>query len=332
MLKDEVLISVAAGKGGDGCCSFRREAFRPRGGPDGGDGGHGGDVVFETDEGMNSLIELTRWRIIKAKDGQQGLGKNCTGKSAEHVTVKVPVGTVFYDQDTGEQLADLSTHGATWRAAKGGKGGRGNQNFASSINQSPVEFEYGEPGEQRKLRVELKIIADAGLVGLPNAGKSTLLSRCSRAKPKIADYPFTTLEPQLGMVEVSGDRFAMADIPGLIEGASEGRGLGHKFLKHVERTRVILHLIDMTAGEAEQLAANYYTIRGELEKFSTELAAKAEIVVGNKVDVPEARARVDELAALIGKKVIPMSGVSGENLDTVMQAAARAIREARARE
>ena len=332
MFKDEAIIEVKAGKGGDGCVSFRREYKVPKGGPDGGDGGRGGDVILIADPDATSLIEQVRKRRITARDGGPGTGSNCTGANADTTYVRVPVGTVCFDSETNQQIADLTEPEQQVMLARGGKGGRGNKAFASATHQTPRDFEWGFEGEQRNYRLELKLIADVGLVGMPNAGKSTLLSRCSAARPKIADYPFTTLGPLPGIVELGVERFVMADIPGLIEGASEGKGLGHQFLRHIERTRVIVHLVDLSTGEVEELAKNYRAIRHELESFSPTLAAKQEIIVGNKVDIPEARERLKDFAAAIGKDVVPLSGVTGENLKPLLERLLRIVRDEQKKE
>ncbi len=329
MFKDEAVITVKAGRGGDGCVSFRREAFAPKGGPDGGAGGRGGDVTFVADRHESSLLTLMRRRNVKAAPGQPGSGANRFGKDGRDEVVLVPVGTMFFDAETGELLADLTEEGNSWRAARGGRGGKGNKFFASATHQVPREFEYGEPGESRKLKLELRMIADVGLAGLPNAGKSTLLSRCSAAKPKVASYPFTTLEPSLGIVERGFARFIMADIPGLIEGASSGKGLGHKFLRHIERTRILVHLVDLSSGDLEELVANYHTIRRELEAHSPSVASKFEVVAGNKVDVTEAREILPEFAAAIGKPVIPVSGVTGEGIEEFLTHVMRELQRVR---
>ena len=318
---DQAEICVRSGKGGDGCLSFRREKYVPKGGPNGGDGGDGGSVYLEADPQLATLVDLTGHHHWIAPPGRPGLGDNCSGKRGEDVTVRVPPGTMIYDRDTGALLKDLVEPGARVCIVSGGKGGRGNAKFASSTHQTPREFEHGGPGEERWLRLELKLIADVGVVGLPNAGKSTLLSRVSRARPKIADYPFTTLVPNLGIVSLPGYRqFVMADVPGLIEGAHEGVGLGDQFLRHIERTRVILHLIDLYPPEGSPTpAAAYRTIRRELEKYSEILASKPEIVVANKLDLagrddpPELAAQAEE----IGTEVLGISAVSGRGLERV---------------
>ncbi len=316
---DEAEICVRSGKGGDGCVSFRREKYVPKGGPDGGDGGDGGSVYLEADPQMSTLVDFTGHHHWTAENGRPGMGANCSGKKGQDEFVKVPTGTLVFDRDNGLLLRDLSIDGDRVCVARGGIGGKGNARFATSTHQAPREFEPGTPGEERWLRLELKLIADVGVVGLPNAGKSTLLSRVSKAKPKIADYPFTTLVPNLGIVSLSGfRRFVMADVPGLVEGAHDGIGLGDQFLRHIERTRVIVHLIDLFPLEGNPTPAEAYrTIRNELESYSPTLASKPELVVANKLDLagktdpPE----LAELAAELDCEVLGISGVSGRGLD-----------------
>lgn len=329
MFKDEATFTVRAGRGGDGCVSFRKEAFVPRGGPDGGNGGRGGDIIFEAADDIHSLMELARRRLIKARGGEPGRGTNSYGANAEHVIVRVPTGTALYDAETGELVADLTETGQRATVAVGGRGGRGNKSFATATHQVPREWTPGDDGEERKLRAELKLIADVGLVGMPNAGKSTLLSVVSHARPKIGAYPFTTLEPQLGIVERGYDRLVMADIPGLIEGASEGKGLGHQFLRHIERTRVLLHLIDLSELDVDELVHNYHAIRHELDAFSEKLAQKREIIAGNKCDVPGATEKLQALSEAIGKPVMPLSGASREGVEEVISTLEREVSKAR---
>ncbi len=287
---DEVKINVKSGDGGRGCLSFRREKFIPKGGPDGGDGGDGGDVFFEVESGLSTLMDF-RYKVhYKAGRGGHGMGKNMHGKGGEDLVIKVPPGTLVYDDDSGELLADLTEPGERRLLLKGGQGGRGNARFATSTNRAPRHVQPGLPGEERTLRLELKLLADVGLVGLPNAGKSTLISAVSAARPKIADYPFTTLVPNLGVVQYGGFKsFVMADIPGLIEGASEGHGLGTRFLRHVERTDLILHLVDLLTGEGETPEGHFELINHELSGYSAELARKPQIVVLTKLDITEVR-------------------------------------------
>jgi GTP-binding protein len=283
---DEAKIQVEAGKGGDGCLSFRREKFIPFGGPDGGDGGDGGSVLLVGDSALNTLIDFRYKRKFKAENGRPGQGANCTGKSAEDLIIRVPLGTLVYDDDTEELLGDITEEGQALKVAQGGFHGLGNTRFKSSTNRAPRKIKKGSPGELRHLRVELKVLADVGLAGLPNAGKSTLIRAVSAAKPKVADYPFTTLEPHLGVVRVEEDRsFVMADIPGLIEGAAEGAGLGIQFLKHVMRTKVLLHVLDVMPADESDPVDNFKKITKELKKFSPEIAKKPCWLVLNKIDL-----------------------------------------------
>ena len=299
MFIDEAIIRIKAGDGGNGCMAFRREKFVPRGGPSGGDGGRGGDVIMESSERHNTLVHFRFNPEYKAERGRHGEGSNCTGRDGESVVLKVPVGTIVYDKTTGEKVHDFSGPDERIIVAHGGRGGRGNQHFATSTHQAPREHEQGFPGEERVLRLELKLLADVGLVGYPNVGKSTLISRISAARPKIADYPFTTLEPNLGVVTIGEipdeESYVVADIPGLIEGAHEGTGLGMQFLRHIERTRVLAHVIDVSdaSGRPDPIH-DYKVIMGELESFGSELEKKPMIVVASKMDV----ANPDKLAAL----------------------------------
>ena len=299
MFIDEAIIRIKAGDGGNGCMAFRREKFVPRGGPSGGDGGRGGDVIMESSERHNTLVHFRFNPEYKAQRGRHGEGSNCTGRDGESVVLKVPVGTILYDKTTGEKVHDFSGPDERIIVAHGGRGGRGNQHFATSTHQAPREHEQGFPGEERVLRLELKLLADVGLVGYPNVGKSTLISRISAARPKIADYPFTTLEPNLGVVTIGEipdeESYVVADIPGLIEGAHEGTGLGMQFLRHIERTRVLAHVIDVSdASGRPDPVHDYNVIMGELESFGSELEKKPMMVVASKMDV----ANPDKLAAL----------------------------------
>jgi len=321
---DECTIDVRAGAGGDGKVAFRREPNVPRGGPAGGDGGNGGSIILVADEQLGTLLDLRYQRTYKAKHGEPGFDRDKYGASAPDVLVRVPVGTVVYDIDSGEQLADLSAIGQRFVAAQGGKGGRGNIHFATSTNQAPTKAEPGEPGQERKLRLELKLLADAGLIGYPNVGKSTFISAVSRARPKIADYPFTTLVPNLGVVGLPGGRsFVLADIPGLIEGASEGHGLGHRFLRHVERTRVLLHLIEVSAEPGRDPLHDYDVINRELERYSPELAKRPQIVALSKLDLTETRDAYDSWRQKFAARGITLHAVSaatGEGVKELLEA------------
>jgi GTP-binding protein len=320
MFFDEVKIYVRSGDGGDGCVAFRREKYVPFGGPSGGNGGAGGDVYLVVDRNLNTLVHFKKRIHFKAERGARGSGKNQQGKGGEDRLVPVPPGTMVYDADTGELLADLVEDGKKTRVARGGRGGRGNATFATPTNQAPRVAEHGEPAEERWLRLELKLIADVGVIGMPNAGKSTLLSVVSAARPKIAAYPFTTLQPNLGVVSVDEyQTFVLADVPGLIEGASEGAGLGHQFLRHVERTRLLIHLLD---GAALDPLQDYETINQELGQFSARLAAKPQIVVLNKMDLPDAQAwwpLVEEAMQARGVEAHAISAVSREGVRTLMR-------------
>jgi GTP-binding protein len=320
---DETVIEVTAGNGGNGCVSFRREKYVPRGGPDGGDGGHGGSVILHAVEGLATLLDVGYHHHYKAGRGGHGKGKQMHGAAGEDRVVLVPVGTVVYDAESGEKLVDLDAADMEWVAAQGGRGGRGNMRFVSSTSQAPRRAEKGGAGEQKKLRLELKLLADVGLIGLPNSGKSTLISAISNARPKIADYPFTTKEPVLGMVRVGvGESFVVADIPGLIEGASQGAGMGIRFLRHIERTRLLLHLVDLTDPTHRDALSAYQGIRHELGTYSQELLQRPEIIVLTKMDIPEAAAARDEtaqkLASAAGRSVIAVSAPTREGLDALI--------------
>lgn len=315
MFVDEAQIWVKAGDGGNGCVSFRREKFVPKGGPDGGDGGWGGHVYFEAAADLDTLLDFAGKHHWRAENGRPGQGSNKSGSDGQDLIVRVPVGTLIYDSDWSLLLKDLSEPGMRVRICRGGKGGKGNKAFATSTHQTPREFEPGKPGQERNLKLELKLIADVGLVGLPNAGKSTLISRCSAARPKIAPYPFTTLEPVLGIVGLSDfRRFVMADIPGLIEGASEGAGLGHDFLKHIERTTIIVHILDIMPMDGADPVDNYHTIRAELERHSEVLADKPEIVVANKIDLDPDGAALAHIREKLGPDVPAISAATGEGI------------------
>ena len=300
---DEARIEVIAGDGGDGSAHFRREKFVPRGGPDGGDGGRGGSIVALADENLNTLIDYRYTRIFRARHGEPGRGRDCYGKGAEDIILRVPVGTVIRDADTGETLADLAKNGDEALLAKGGKGGLGNIHFKSSVNRAPRQFTPGETGERRNLEMELRVLADVGLAGMPNAGKSTLVRAVSAARPKVADYPFTTLTPSLGVVRVDMNRsFVIADIPGLIEGAAEGAGLGHQFLRHLQRTKLILHVVDFAPfDEGVDAVAEAKAIAGELKKYDPGLYRKPRWLVLNKVDLLDASERDKRAKAFVKK-------------------------------
>lgn len=319
MFIDDVKIHVKAGRGGDGCLSFRREKYIPRGGPDGGDGGHGGSVILEAHSGLNTLFELRRQQQYVAQSGTPGLGNNRFGPDGKDIVIRVPVGTMVFHLKTRELMADITRPDDRIVIAKGGKGGRGNKHFASATHQVPYEFEKGEDGEEFWLELELKLIADVGLVGLPNAGKSTILSRLTAARPKIASYPFTTLTPQLGIVKGSEYRsFTMADIPGLIEGAHDGVGLGHEFLRHIERTKVLAHIVDLAPSDGSDPLKNIETIQHELAAFSEKLASRPKLLVANKADLDmdhEAHKRIEEA---LGRKVLIVSAATGEGLPTLV--------------
>jgi GTP-binding protein len=331
---DEAKIYVRSGDGGAGCVAFRREKFIEFGGPWGGDGGRGGDVIVEAVANLNTLIDFRYQQHFKARRGEAGMGKNRTGADADPVVIKVPVGTQVLDEDKETVLHDMTEPGRRVVLARGGDGGRGNAQFKSSTNRAPRRAEPGWPGEERWVWLRLKLIADAGLVGLPNAGKSTMLAAVSHARPKIADYPFTTLHPQLGVVRVDEAEFVLADIPGLIEGAHEGAGLGTRFLGHVERCRVLLHLVD---GTQEDVAGAWRTIRAELKAYSPVLAAKPEIVVLNKCDALDKPAIAEKRAALAkaagrGRRVLTASGATGAGVPELLRAALATIDKARAAE
>jgi GTP-binding protein len=318
MFLDRVKIRVKAGDGGNGVTAFRREKFVPRGGPSGGDGGIGGSVYLESTEGLNTLLHLRYNPEHKAERGKHGEGSNRSGKDGEDAIVKVPVGTQVFDPESNELLFDFTEPGQRYRAAKGGKGGWGNAHFATPTRQAPKFHYTGRPGEERELQLELKLIADVGLVGFPNAGKSTLISVISSAKPKIADYPFTTLEPNLGVVDMGDFRtFVVADIPGLIEGAASGAGLGHQFLRHVERTKLILHLVDVSSLSGRDPVEDYEIINRELEKYDADLAAREQIVVATKIDAidePERLDRLKERARADGKLFFAISSVANQGV------------------
>ncbi len=338
MFVDEAKILVKAGDGGNGCVAFRREKYVPRGGPSGGDGGHGGSIYLEANPNDNTLLRYRYNREFKADRGRHGEGSNCTGHSGEDMILQVPIGTLAYDGQTGETLADLSVAGQRVLIAQGGRGGRGNQNFAKPWHQAPREHEDGFPGEERHLRLELKLLADVGLVGFPNAGKSTLISVISAARPKIANYPFTTLEPNLGVVNADGGTgghgtelgrtFVVADLPGLIEGAHLGAGLGIRFLRHVERTRLIVHLIDTSDSNVDDPVHSFQVINGELEAFSPSLVEKPMIVVATKLDATTDRTRLEELETFCKQRKLEfhaISAVAGEGVKDLVRSIADAL-------
>ena len=330
MFVDEVEIRVEAGNGGDGCTAFRREKFVPLGGPYGGNGGHGSDIIFKVDEGLHTLLDLRYQKLIKGKKGENGRGKNQHGKGAEPVVIKVPMGTVVTDLDTGLILADLSKAGQEEVIAKGGRGGRGNTAFKTQTNTAPDYSENGEEGEKKNLKVEVKMLADVGLVGLPSVGKSTIISMVSRSKPKIAAYHFTTLHPNLGVVRASDGRsFVMADLPGLIEGASKGEGLGDKFLKHIERTKVIAHVIDMSASEGRDPYDDYILINKELEAFNEKLIKKPKIIIANKMDLEQSKENLEKFKKQVGDiEIFEVSAATNTGLQKVVDRLADLVDEA----
>ena len=330
MFVDEVEIRVEAGNGGDGCTAFRREKFVPMGGPYGGNGGHGSDIIFKVDEGLHTLLDLRYQKLIKGKKGENVKGKNQHGKGAEPIVIKVPQGTVVTDLDTGLVLADLSKKDDQEVIAKGGRGGRGNTAFKTQTNTAPDYSENGEEGEKKNLKVEVKMLADVGLVGLPSVGKSTIISMVSRSKPKIAAYHFTTLTPNLGVVKASDGRsFVMADLPGLIEGASLGEGLGDKFLKHIERTKVIAHVLDMSASEMRDPYEDYILINKELEAFNEKLIKKPQIIVANKMDLPNAKEELEKFRQKLGKdiEIYEVSAATNTGLQRVVDRLADLVDE-----
>lgn len=329
MFIDQVIISVKAGDGGNGCMAFRREKFVPKGGPSGGDGGRGGDVVMVASEHYNTLLHFRFNPEHKAGRGRHGEGSNRTGHDGQSIELPVPVGTIVYDAATGDILHDFTAAGDRFLVAKGGRGGRGNARFATSTHQAPTEHEPGKPGDELRLRLELKLLADVGLVGFPNAGKSTLISRISAARPKIADYPFTTLEPSLGVVKVDEYKtYVVADIPGLIEGAHLGHGLGVQFLRHVERTRLLVHLVDVSDSTGRDPVNDFDVILRELEAFSEALAGKPMLVVASKMDAVQDPERVEAIEKLAAQRNLPffkISSVTGEGIDQLRYAMAERV-------
>ena len=328
MFIDQAQIWIKAGDGGHGCVSFRRERFIPKGGPDGGDGGRGGNVYFEAIENLDTLLDFAGKHHWQARNGQPGSGNNKFGANGDDLIIKVPPGTLIYDTDLDLLLKDMNETGLKVCVCRGGRGGKGNKAFATSTNQTPRNAVPGKRGQERNIRLELKLIADVGLVGMPNAGKSTLVSRCSAARPKIADYPFTTLEPVLGIVELSDfRRFVMADIPGLIEGAHSGAGLGHEFLKHIERTTLLVHILDIMPTDGSEPVENYKAIRSELENYSKALAHKQEIIVANKIDLDLDGKIVKELTEKLQQPVHPISAVTGSGTKELSELLWRNIKE-----
>lgn len=319
MFIDEVIVDLQAGNGGDGCMAFRREKFIEMGGPFGGNGGKGADIIFKVDEGLNTLLDLRYKKLIRGDKGENGLGKGMHGASASNVVIKVPQGTIVTDLDTGLIIADLTKNNEEAVIAKGGRGGRGNIAFATKSNPAPNFAEKGEPGEIKKVKVELKLLADVGLVGMPSVGKSTFISKISAAKPKIAEYHFTTLKPNLGVVKASNNRsFVVADLPGLIEGASKGEGLGDQFLKHIERTRVIAHIIDMSGLEGRNPYDDYVIINNELKNYSEKIISKPQIVIANKMDMPKAFENLKEFKKKTDVEVFEMSAINGNGIDKII--------------
>ncbi len=341
MFVDEAQIWVKAGDGGNGCVSFRREKFIPKGGPDGGDGGKGGDVYFHSVENIDTLTDFASKHHWQAQKGQPGSGNNKHGANGQDLIIKVPPGTLIYDTDLDLMLKDMNEVGLKVRVCRGGRGGKGNKAFATATNQTPRNATNGKPGQERNIKLELKLIADVGLVGMPNAGKSTLISRCSAARPKIADYPFTTIEPVLGIVELSGfRRFVLADIPGLIEGAHDGAGLGYEFLKHIERTTILAHILDIMPTDGSDPAENYHAIRNELEQYSKILAQKPEIIIANKIDLapdspheigqrPPSHGvkKVKELQEKLQQPIHPISAVTGSGVKELTELLWQKVKE-----
>src|SRR5438105_4447045 len=326
MFIDEAKIRVKAGDGGNGCMAFRREKFVPRGGPSGGDGGKGGDIWMESSERHNTLVHFRFNPEYKAERGRHGEGSKKTGRDGEGIVLKVPVGTIVYDEDTGEKVHDFSRADERVVIARAGRGGRGNAQFATSTHQAPREHEEGRPGEDRRFRLELKLLADVGLVGYPNVGKSTLISRISAARPKIADYPFTTLEPNLGVVSVEDQSFVVADIPGLIEGAHLGHGLGVQFLRHIERTRLLVHLVDVSENTGRDPVQDFQVVMAELEGFRADMLLKPMFLVASKIDVAQDTERIDSLRGLAAGKNLPffeISSVTGLGIEALKYAMAQ---------
>ncbi|MEK9628196.1 MAG: GTPase ObgE [Nitrospinota bacterium] len=322
MFIDQVSISVKAGDGGDGCCSFRREKYIPMGGPDGGDGGKGGDVVLKVDPNLTTLVDLRYKKLYRAENGKPGKGNQMTGKSGNSLIVRLPPGTLVKNEETGELLVDLKERDQQFVVAKGGHHGQGNARFKSSTNRAPKKFTRGKTGDSHHLFLELKLLADVGIIGFPNAGKSTLISRISNARPKVAGYPFTTLVPNLGIVRLDeGESFVAADIPGLIEGAHKGKGLGHQFLRHIERTRLLLHLMDFSDVESENILDRYHKLQKELKAFSEDLSRKPQILVATKMDDPQSIRNLEKLGPSLTEVnpiIFAISSVTGEGIDKLI--------------
>ena len=325
MFIDEVTLELIAGTGGDGCMAFRREKYVEMGGPYGGNGGKGSDIIFEVDEGLNTLIDLRYQKQIKGKKGENGQGKGMHGANAQDIVIRVPQGTDITDADTGLIIADLCNKNSREVIAQGGRGGRGNIAFATKSNPAPSFAENGEPGEIRKVKIELKLLADVGLVGLPSVGKSTIISQISAAKPKIAAYHFTTLKPNLGVVKASDKSFVVADLPGLIEGASQGEGLGDQFLKHIERTRVIAHVIDMGATEGRNPYDDYVTINNELREFNPKILDKPQIIIANKMDMPNAEENLKLFKTKVNADIYCVKAITNEGLTDVIEALSKML-------
>lgn len=329
MFVDEAILELHGGRGGNGCMAFRREKYVEMGGPFGGNGGNGGSIIFEVDEGLNTLIDLRYKKLYKADSGEHGSGKGMHGKNAKDLIIKVPLGTVITDLDTNLVIADLTKKGDAAKVVQGGRGGRGNMAFATHSNPAPEFCENGEPGEIKKVKVELKLLADVGLVGLPSVGKSTIISKISAAKPKIAAYHFTTLTPNLGVVRAKNRSYTVADLPGLIEGASKGDGLGDKFLKHIERTKVIAHVIDMSAVEGRNPYEDYKIIKKELESFDPKLLKKPEIIIANKMDIPSFKENLEQFKKKVNLPIYEISAITGSGLDKVVEALAIMLDESK---
>lgn len=333
MFADQAKIYVRSGKGGDGHVSFRREKYVPAGGPDGGDGGHGGDVIFEVDEGLNTLIDFRHIRKYRAGDGEEGDKRNCRGRDGEDVVIKVPAGTVIKEAQSGQVITDMSGDNKRYTLLKGGRGGSGNQHYATSSMQAPKYAQPGQPAQELELLLELKVIADVGLVGFPNVGKSTLLARVTNAKPKIANYHFTTLNPNLGVVDLDGTKgFVIADIPGLIEGASEGVGLGHEFLRHIERTKVIIHIVDAAGTEGRDPVQDIYTINQELAAYNPQIAKLPQVIAANKIDAiydsqSEVLDRIRKEFEPSGIPIFPISAVSGQGVRELLYHVSQMLEE-----